>query len=409
MAQKLKFGNGTWATKKGSTLAYNDENNNYKPLPFTFTRASNATVVNKAGLIETVGNGIPRIDYKDDSEGAFLLEPSRTNNFTDGNNVAETLGVGNANIIQNNNTSPTGTLSAAKFTENTLLSSHFARLGASITGQVAISIFAKADGRNRIYLTQDFNNGVIFNVNTGVVDSYKGSGFTGSIEDYGNGWYRCIVYTTIASVGTFYLATLLDGSDSTSYTGDGTSSVLLYGSQLEQGSYATSYIPTQGSAVTRLADARTDSALPSTIVSQTEGTIFFKINKSESTGVANRELIVLETPNRASGGLIRVLTTLSKSVMRVLFQINGGIPFDVNIPSQYTPLNTDLKFAIAFKSGDSAVYINGVSTNTSTSTFTIPEQFDNFYLNFSEVKAKFSEIKLYNTRLSNSELQALTS
>ena len=35
MAQKLKFGNGTWATKKGSTLAYNDENNNYKPLPFS--------------------------------------------------------------------------------------------------------------------------------------------------------------------------------------------------------------------------------------------------------------------------------------------------------------------------------------------------------------------------------------
>ena len=37
MAHKLKFGNGKWATKKGSTLAYNDENNNFKPLPFTTT------------------------------------------------------------------------------------------------------------------------------------------------------------------------------------------------------------------------------------------------------------------------------------------------------------------------------------------------------------------------------------
>ena len=81
MAQKLKFGNGTWATKEGSTLAYNDENNNYKPLPFTTTRDSIATRVNKQGLIEVVGNDIPRIDYTDSAEGVLLLEPSRTNLF----------------------------------------------------------------------------------------------------------------------------------------------------------------------------------------------------------------------------------------------------------------------------------------------------------------------------------------
>ena len=79
MAHKLKFGNGNWATKKGSTLAYNDENNNFKPLPFTTTRDSIATRVNKEGLIEVVGNDVPRIDYTDSAEGAFLLEPSRTN------------------------------------------------------------------------------------------------------------------------------------------------------------------------------------------------------------------------------------------------------------------------------------------------------------------------------------------
>ena len=73
MANTLKFGAGQWATKEGSTLAYNDENDNYKPLPFTFTRASNATVVNKAGLIETVGNGIPRIDFLGNTQGALLL------------------------------------------------------------------------------------------------------------------------------------------------------------------------------------------------------------------------------------------------------------------------------------------------------------------------------------------------
>ena len=54
----------------------------YKPLPFNFRRASSATVVNKDGLIETVGSGEPRIDYKDDSKGALLLEPQRSNLVT---------------------------------------------------------------------------------------------------------------------------------------------------------------------------------------------------------------------------------------------------------------------------------------------------------------------------------------
>jgi hypothetical protein len=53
MANTFKFGNGKWAVKDGSALAYNDENGNFKPLPFDFTRASSATRVNKDGLIET--------------------------------------------------------------------------------------------------------------------------------------------------------------------------------------------------------------------------------------------------------------------------------------------------------------------------------------------------------------------
>ncbi len=85
MAQKLKFGNGTFATKEGSTLAYNDENNNFKPLPFTTTRNSIATRVNKEGLIEVVGNDKPRIDYTDSADGVLLLENSSTNSLVQSN------------------------------------------------------------------------------------------------------------------------------------------------------------------------------------------------------------------------------------------------------------------------------------------------------------------------------------
>ena len=93
MAQTYKFGNGTWARKKGSTLAYSDTNNAFKPLPFSFERNSIATRVNKEGLIEVVGNDIPRIDYTDSTEGALLLEPSRTNLYTYSEDFSQCYGV----------------------------------------------------------------------------------------------------------------------------------------------------------------------------------------------------------------------------------------------------------------------------------------------------------------------------
>ena len=82
MAQTLKFGNKVWAAKEDSVLAYNDINNNYKPLPFDFARASIGTRVNKDGLIETMGQDIARIDYTDSADGVLLLEPASTNSVT---------------------------------------------------------------------------------------------------------------------------------------------------------------------------------------------------------------------------------------------------------------------------------------------------------------------------------------
>ena len=79
MAETFKLGNTKWAVKEGSLLAYNDENNNFKPLPFTFTRSTTATRVNESGLIELVKTDVPKVDYLNNPDGHLLLEPSRTN------------------------------------------------------------------------------------------------------------------------------------------------------------------------------------------------------------------------------------------------------------------------------------------------------------------------------------------
>lgn len=407
MANTLNFGNGKWGVQDGLALAYNDENNNFKPLPFDFTRDSIGTYVDRDGLIKTASNNVPRVDFLDNADGALLLEPARTNNFTDGNNVAETLGVGNATIIQNNNTSPTGTLSAAKFTENTSLSNHFARLGTSITGQVAISIFAKADGRNRIYLTQDFNNGVIFNVNTGVVDSYKGSGFTGSIEDYGDGWYRCIVYTTIASAGTSYVVTLLDGSDNPSYTGDGVSSVLLYGSQLEQASYATSYIPTSGSTVERVAEVCGLTQRVAGIIGQTEGVIYAEIDFKITDGVSGAWAI----SDNTNGSRITMNTVNDTSTTFTLSVAQNYQSGSTKLMSTNVTYSQNHKVAIKYSGTTLKLFVDGIETNSITTDGF--GDYDKFYIGGNETglgsnKRKFIESKLYNTALTDAELVILT-
>ena len=122
MANTFKFGNGNWAVKDGYALAYNDENNNFKPLPFDFTRASTATRVNKDGLIETVPSGKPRIDFTDNTSGHLLLEPSRTNIITNSEQFVDAP-TGNTNmdlfsgtITNNNTTSPDGNTKGMKYT-----------------------------------------------------------------------------------------------------------------------------------------------------------------------------------------------------------------------------------------------------------------------------------------------------
>jgi hypothetical protein len=116
MAQTYKFGkDGNWATKKGSTLAYSDTNNAFKPLPFSFERNSIGTRVNKEGLIEVVGNDIPRIDYKYSTDGALLLENSSTNLITysdDFSNAAWSPTPSLVTVTSNQFISPNGTLNA---------------------------------------------------------------------------------------------------------------------------------------------------------------------------------------------------------------------------------------------------------------------------------------------------------
>jgi len=392
MANTLKFGNGQWATGNGTALAYNDENANFKPLPFDFTRASSGTVVNQSGLIETVGSGIPRIDFQGNTKGALLLEPSRTNLITyseDFSNAAwDKI---NSSVQNNSETSPEG---IANSYEATILADGFLRFGPTTTTAAVNYTFtcyikkAPIGGATHIRLTTN---------NT----SAWGTGISSKIE-LTNSWQRVKLSGIYISSGANSYTMIGTKDENNNSDSDCIGNILVYGAQLELGSYATSYIPTSGSAVTRVAETNRQTP-PSGVIGQTEGTMFVdcKVNAQGTyTGFSLND-------NTTNNEVIIRFTTQDR--IEYYLRSGGSQP----IGGGTTLFDTDkrVKIAFAYKSGDSSVYINGAQVTTSTTT-TMPVNLSIIKFARGNSTADFSgktnDFKVYNTRLSNAELAALT-
>ena len=207
MANTLKLGAGKWATGTDTVLAFNDENNNFKPLPFSFSRASSATVVNQSGLIETVGSGTPRIDFEGNTKGALLLEPQRSNVITYSNDFSNAIWTNTGAAISVNPTadlSPDGTLTGNEFNEGTSSGRRAIFEDLSVTANQinTLSVFVKKGTSNYLRLViaengdaadwtsvqVDLSNNSL-STNDGNGNSFTDISSSISSVDY-NGYYR---------------------------------------------------------------------------------------------------------------------------------------------------------------------------------------------------------------------------
>jgi len=401
MSNTLNLGNGKWARKKGSLLAYNSENNNYKPLPFNFERDSVATRVNKQGLIETVGADQPRIDYLNDSNGALLLEPSRTNSLPYSSNFSTWSATGGASVV-GNKLGVGGSNDAFEFfsdgTANTRL-----YYSLSNTGELSFSVFAKKNTLDYIAL---YGNGgsnprVWFNLANGTLGNQEGAG-TGSIESYGNGWYRCTMNWNSASL----VNVRIYNSNENDVFGGTTGSVYIQYAQLEEGSYPTSYIPTQGSAVTRLADSCSQTP-PDGVIGQTEGVVFFEIDFANTSGVSGAWSI----SNGSSANRITMNTTNLSSTQFTLSVAQNYNSGSTKLASANVSFSDKHKVAIKYSGTTLKLFVDGqLADSVSTDGF---GNYTNFYVGGNQVGVggdarKFIQADLYNTELTDQELIALT-
>jgi len=412
MSNTLKFGNGEWYGKEGTILAYNDENNNYKPLLFDFDRASGATRVNKEGLIETVGVDQPRVDYKDDSKGALLLEPQRTNLTLYSEDLSNSYWAKqNGSITSNVIASPSGIQNADLFTENTSNGDHaiFDVVNYFVSGTTyTLSFFAKANGRTKVEVASA-NSGTC---PTGRFDLQEktatatNTSFGAKIEDYGNGWFRCSVSRVAPNSGIdlpYYAAVINFGI--LDYQGNGTSGMYFWGMQTETGSYATSYIPTQGSAVTRVADA-CNGAGNNQVINSNEGALYY-----ESTYTDGSDYNSISISNTSGTEKCRIWYDNTNLVFATYV---GG----VNQTFIGYPISKGItyKIGIRYKLNDFALFVDGVkATNIIVSLGGVSpaNSYNKLNLNSGDINNKLygnvKDLRVYNTALTDKELQALTS
>ena len=390
---------------------------------FTHDRnLTTATRVNKDGLIESVAADVPRLDYPLTNGVVgdcphLLLEPQRTNISPD----SERMDLWNSLRVTrtiNSGISPDGANTAVKVAMTATTGEHSVYDGVSVTSGTTYtnSIFIKrgTGSADWQYFQFRYRNGGFGTGGGVVIDIHNGtitynSGLTDyGIENYGNGWYRVFITQTAttnsSSAGPVLAFNEISNGFDVNIVGNTGADVLLWGSQIEAGSYKTSYIKTSGSSVTRSADVCNGSGNSETF-NDSEGVLFAEISGlqgDDSTGQAS-------VSNGSDNENIKIVF-LNSTTIRFEAKMAAGTNFTKDITSiDRDDIN---KVAIQYKANDYKVFVNGTKQSV-TQRATTPTGLDR--LNFdrgdgaSDFYGKVKQLIVFNEALSDSELETLTS
>jgi hypothetical protein len=321
---------------------------------------------------------IPRIDYTNGSCPSLLVEPQRTNNLLYSSSFDNAAwDKQGATVTANNTTAPDGTMSADRVVfsgANKTIRQALNMAGATITASVYIKGTAgQTIGIDDIFAIQQIVT------------------LTGE-------WQR--LQFTAASPNGY-------GLGISTFGGVTATTIYLWGAQLEVGSYPTSYIPTVASTVTRNADIISKTGI-SSLIGQTEGTMFVDVNLTHSNKGVNEYLmqVWLDPSNR-----ILIFRNTSNFLGYYFIKPGGTFNFDSSISA-----NGRHKIAFAYKNGSNAFYIDGTQIEVNSSAVTAFSSLSNFDLGINksigtEVENgdyAYNSAQLYKTRLSNEQLTLLT-
>jgi hypothetical protein len=396
-------------------------------LRVTFTRTGNtATVVNSSGYVVGINADLPRFDYDPITLACkgLLIEESRTNLLTYSDDFRDTSAAGstrpwvyitNSTISANvaGITSPDGTENADKLIGTTTANNQNHIIQQAYTTSAisyVFSVFVKAAERNWILLNDSLSGAqCFFDTSAGTVGT--ATSCTGSISNFGNGWYRCsIAFTGVAgaSLGRIFIART---GSATTWIGNDIDGVYLFGAQLEAGAFATSYIPTEATALTRNADVASMTGTNfSDWYNQSEGTFVFNAVTSGTTTAYAVALDVLDAGGLGDPSLgihIANATLTANGNFAVGFSYNGSW----QNRSAQTPARPTLRVAYGYKANDFGLSLNAAAPTTSASG-TVASTFTSMGIGSRagtlSLNGTISKISYYNQKLITNEIQAIS-
>ena len=383
---------------------------------FDFTRSGNATRVNSEGLIELVTTNVPRLNYPlidgvVSGCPSLLLEPSRTNlvTFSEQFDNAGWTKQG-LTITANSAVSPDGYTNADLLDDGTSASTqHWFFQGTTLANSTTytLSLYAKYVSRQNMIINI-FNGAssqyVNYNIQNGTIVGSTGD-VTASITSVGNGWYRLTYTRTMAaSGGSNHRIGLADDTGSETYTGSN-KQTLIYGCQIEAGTYATSYIPTTTTTATRSAETCNNAGDVNTF-NDSEGVLF-----AEISALAND--LTVRCISISSGNYIDSVQLRYWSSSNTLeYRVVDGSVIVVFLRPVINNIVESNKILVKYKSNDCSIWVNGFKIATDTSA-TMPSGLSELAFDDGNGTTPFygntKQIQYFPTALNDSDLETLTS
>ena len=352
---------------------------------------------------------VPRLSYMYGSCPSLLLEPQRTNLILYSEDFSNAYWTKlDSTISTNTTTSPDGTLTADKLIDDSDNTTHYVtNIGNFTIGTTyKLSIYAKASEKNWIAIgfNNQSNSLAWFNLSSGTVGTVQSNISATSIESVGNGWYRCSITCTITASNPYPSFIVANANNTLAYAGDGVSGIFIWGSQMEDKTYATTYIPTTTATATRLADVFTrDNIYTNALISASGGTWYIELKNNinyirDSIGTA---IGLGDTANFASGNCFTFRNGSSTPNELEIFKRVSG-----TISPVYQSLPVNAKIAIKWNGSTADVFVNGTKVVSATPFTGINME----YLGAPTITQPtfIQAMALFNTPLSDANCQLLT-